>query len=263
VAKKKKTSQRRKQAKVSQFKGTFLNRKFLLIVILLLFLGLALYEIGYFFNRSTYFNIKNVSIIGDIDFKLSKIGPELENIYVGRNIFSVNLANASRMAEKKYPQFKKIEFQQKPPDNLEVNISIRVPVAVVDAGQGLVIDKESVVLSDSQRNEGLVKIKGVSFFLITPKVGEKVKTRVVIKALSLLELLRKRDIISRYSVDFIDISDQRNVLLCIKGAIVKMGKSDFERKIDRLKEILDDVNIKIDGIEYIDLRFEDAVISPR
>jgi hypothetical protein len=62
-------------------------------------------------------------------------------------------------------------------------------------------------------------------------------------------------------VEYIDISGQNNILLGISGVTVKMGADDFSRKIDELKEILNDPNVNMRDINYIDLRFEDPVIS--
>jgi len=126
-----------------------------------------------------------------------------------------------------------------------------------------VIDKDGMVLASGMKTKGLVKIKGLKFFWGAPSPGKKIKTRPVTKALLLLEVLREKDFAKRYDIEYIDVSDQNNILLNIDGVLVKMGNTDFPRKINRLNEILKDPRIDPKDINYIDLRFEDAVISPK
>ena len=111
--------------------------------------------------------------------------------------------------------------------------------------------------------ESLVKIRGVKFILQRPPTGEKLKNESISKALQLLSALLKRGLIRRYDVEYIDVSDKNNCVLNIQGVLVKMGYDDFTWKINKLNEILRDPDIKLDGIAYIDLRFENAVISPK
>ena len=41
------------------------------------------------------------------------------------------------------------------------------------------------------------------------------------------------------------------------------GERDFSEKVIKLRQILRDPNIDMKDINYIDLRFQDAVISPK
>ena len=87
--------------------------------------------------------------------------------------------------------------------------------------------------------------------------------RNTIRALVLLEGMRKKMSSEKKYIEYIDISDRNNILLGIHGVPIKMGADNFSRKIDDLKGILKDPDISMRDINYIDLRFDDAVISPK
>ncbi len=196
-------------------------------------------------------------------YHLKDAEKKIKDRYTGLNIFTVDLRQVAAGAVSDFPHLKKVDVRRILPDKLEVDLLVRTPVAVIDTGDGMVIDKEGMVLARGMETNGLVKIKGVTFFWGAPSPGEKIKTRPVAKALLLLEVLREKDFIKRYDIEYIDVSDQNNILLNIDGVQVKMGNTDFPRKINRLNEMLKDPRMDLKDINYIDLRFEDAVISPK
>jgi len=125
------------------------------------------------------------------------------------------------------------------------------------------IDREGVVLSSKRRTNDLVKISGVSFFLRKPVSGEKVDSDQVSQALSLIELLKRDNIIGYHRVKSIDVSDKRNLSLDVDNVNVKMGSGAFGRKAGQLKKMLDDPKVDMGGLDYIDLRFDEPVLSPK
>jgi hypothetical protein len=90
-----------------------------------------------------------------------------------------------------------------------------------------------------------------------------VENAMLDKALTLLEELREKRVLSEYRAESINISDKNNIQLEILGVVVKMGSSDFPKKIMKLKEIFEDPDVNVEDIEYIDLRFDSPIISPR
>lgn len=227
-------------------------------------LAAGIYGCRHFFLNSRFFTIQDCIVIKDGGYPLNEIEDKIKKLYTGRNIFTVNLKQISTMVIKDFPYLEEAEVRRSLPDKLEVNLTVRTPVAFIATGSGLVVDREAVVLAgDIDLEKTLVKIKGVSFFYRIPSPGQKVQTGLVNKALSMLGILREKGLIKRHNVRYIDVSDRNNILLCMDGVIVKMGKGGFTGKINRLNRILEDPKIEIKEIRYIDLRFEDAVISPR
>ncbi len=234
------------------------------VLIFLLCAGLfagAFYGIRYFFLNSTFFTIKEVVVNSPSAYSFREGEKKLKRLYAGRNIFTVDLKQVQTLIKNDFPQLKKVEVRRNLPEILEIDVVSRGPVAVIDTGGGIVIDAEGVVLSVGEKSRELVRIKGISFFLHTPSRGNRISDRALGRALSLLDGLRSRMPRNMKDVEYIDISGRNNILLGISGVTVKMGTDDFSRKIDELKEILNDPNMDVRDINYIDLRFRDPVIS--
>ena len=255
---------RKKQKNNFSLGKIFTNKYFIQFVVLAVILGGVGYGLYHFFTTSKFFSVKQVYVNKDRDYSFAGGDKRLRTRYVGRNIFSINLGEVQGYIKRGYPELKKVEVVRALPDGLEVDIITREPAAYLDSrGGDIVIDKEGVVLTIGKRSNNIIRIRGINFFLNMPSRGEKIDKPVIKKALSLANVVEKR--LSRYKkdVDYIDISDKNNLILVVYDVPVKLGVDDFTRKVDKLNQILRDPNIKIKDIKYIDLRFEEAVISPK
>ncbi len=257
----KKTTRRKKSN--SSFWNIFRNKVFLSVVTMLIIGGGLFYGLKYFFLNSKFFAIKEVAINEEIRSSFSDEQKRLNSEYKGLNIFNVNLKVVRAKVIDRHPHLRKVEVTRVFPDKLEVNIITREPAAYIGSGGGLAIDKEGIVLSRGESSRGLVTIKGISFFLVVPSRGERIDNPALDNALILIEGLNKRSLVKNYNIDSVDISDRNNLVITSSGVRIKMGEDDFTWKINRLAEILRDPNINLKGINYIDLRFENAVISPK
>ncbi len=216
-----------------------------------------------FFLGSEVFAIGEMAVGGSGGCSFVDVEGRLRSLYEGRNIFMVDLRQARMLIEKDYPQFKEVEVRRVLPDRLEVDITGREAAAVIDAAGGVVIDGEGIVLAVGEGEKGLVKIKGISFFLKIPAVGENLGNRHLNRALALLGVLGEKMGQCKKDIEYIDVSDRRNIVLGVSGATVKMGKDDLSGKIDQLKEMAEDPDVDMRDIKYIDLRFREPVISLR
>ena len=223
----------------------------------------AFFGMRHFFLNSGFFAVKEIVINKDRGYPFEAGERRLEKLYLGRNIFSVDLKQVEMLTEREFPRLRKVEVRRRLPDRLEIDIAGRSPAAVIDGRRTVIIDREGVVLDVGGSGRDLVKIKGINFFLTLPSRGEKVDNETLDKALVLLEGLRGKMGLGAKEIDYIDISDRKNIVLGVYGVQVKMGTGDFSRKIEDLKEITQDPGVKMGDIKYIDLRFEDAVISPK
>ncbi|MDD4012740.1 MAG: FtsQ-type POTRA domain-containing protein [Candidatus Omnitrophica bacterium] len=224
---------------------------------------LALYGMRHFFLKSDVFTVREIYVNKDKNYPFKEGEIKLNRMYSGRSIFLVDLKAVQALVKKDFPQLKKIEVRRKFPDRIEVDIVTREPVAFIDYAGGVVVDREAVVIMTGSRPEGLIRIKGMGFFLNVPGKGERVKNAMLEKGLVIVDGLRRKMARDLGDIDFIDISDRNNIILGIKGVAVKMGSDDFSEKIDRLTAMLRDPKLDIKGINYIDLRFRDAVIAPK
>lgn|GEM_PF-654791 len=266
MVKKRANSRARKITKYSEnfsLRQTYLGRILMLGGIFVCVTAAFFYGVRYFFYNNVTFNIKEISVNMESEYSFDEDLDKLNEFYIGRNIFTVDLKQIQVLMRKNFPQFKKIEIRRNFPNVLEVDIVPRETAAVIDSGDGVLIDSEGVVLAIGESPRGIVKIKGMNFFLKMPEKGDRIKNEALIRALLFLRGLSKKGDIDKKNIDFIDIHDRNNIQISISGVIVKVGKDDFLRKIDSLKEILNDPELNVKDLKYIDLRFEDAVISFR
>ncbi|MGB2630205.1 MAG: cell division protein FtsQ/DivIB [Candidatus Omnitrophota bacterium] len=241
----------------------FKNKLVLTALFYAVVLGGIFYGLWYFFHNSRFFTVNEIVINSQEKYGLWEGEDGLKRLYLGRNIFNVNPRDVRMLVKRDAPQFKTVVVRRVMPDRLEIDIVPREPVAYMNTGGGLIIDKDAVILAKGRNRNELVEIKGIRFFFSSPSEGEKVEDPMLDKALSLLKELNEKGITGRYRVGYVNVSDRNNILLDVLGVIVKMGEDGFSRKIDKLKEILEDPDVNIKDIKYIDLRFESPIISPR
>jgi cell division septal protein FtsQ len=264
--KKKKKDQKKNQRtarKNTETKSKIWNRGTIFGLISILIIGMCSYGAHYYIMNSSLFKIKSIDIEkrGIVDIRDTE--NNLKEFFIGRNIFNIDLAGIPVMLTRKYPYLKKVEARRVLPDKLNILIVPREPMAVIDSSTPVVIDKERVVLKSGIIPRSMVRIKGISFFLRTPRPGQKVDARGLDETLGLLQLLKDKNMVKKYGIKYIDVADKRNYIVDIQNVVVKFGDGSFPSKVSKLEEILDDPSVKLKEIKYIDLRFEEAVIAPR
>jgi cell division protein FtsQ len=262
VAKKRRSSGKKNLNFGIFFRRLFANKLVLTGLICAIILGGIFSGLWHFFRNSEIFTIRDIAVNKEGDYPFWEDESRLNSLLLGRNIFTVNMKNMEMLIRESSPQLEKVEVRRVLPDRLEIDIVPRQPVAFIDSGGGFIIDHEAVVLAKGGSIKDLVEIKGIRFFFSAPSKGERIDNQMLRKALLLLESLRARGLTEGHHIKDIDISDRNNIQLGIRRIKVKMGNNDFSRKVDDLKEILEDPEIDVDDIKYIDLRFENAVISP-
>jgi len=225
--------------------------------------GGIFFGVRHFFYNSELFEIKEICVNLKSKYSFNDDLNKLNEFYMGRNIFTVDLKQIQVIMKKDFPQFKEIEIRRNFPNMLEFDIIPRVAVAVIDSVGGVVVDSDGIVLAVGENTEEIVMIKGINFFLKMPEKGDLIKNGALSRALLLLRGLSKKGDVDTKNIDFINVHDRNNIQLSISGVVVKVGKDNFVRKIDSLKEILNDPELNIKDLKYIDLRFEDAVLSFR
>ena len=227
-------------------------------LILLMYQGIKL-----IFVKSPYFEISKIDIIPETDLvnldKSEALQPLKE-----KNIFTVNIKNTARAIHADYPELKKVVVKRVMPDILQVVIVPRIPVALVKAFKYFPVDKEAVIFSpQSEAKEGLPVITGISFWT-RPKEGEILRSNRIDWALALLKGIDESKVLTGYKLERIDVSNIRNIAFYLdNGLEVKIGHGDLLEKLKKLSMLLNDPKIDINNLEYVDLRFKDAVLGPK
>jgi cell division septal protein FtsQ len=86
--------------------------------------------------------------------------------------------------------------------------------------------------------------------------------------LFLIDALSQNKKLSKYQIKTIDIADTRNIsfFLSAKNAEkveIKIGDGEFNKRLDVLATVLEQLSKDIERVKYIDLRFEDPIVGPR
>jgi len=235
---------------------------FCFLIIIFLFVFIFIYGKKFLLNDDL-FKIKHININKYDDSIIKEIEDRINSKFLNKNIFVIDLKKIEDFIKNSFYYLKKVEIRKKFPDILEIDIISRNPFAVLDTHGGIVIDKEGFVVSIGTKNTSLIKIKGINFFLKIPSKGEKIEIKELKDSLILLSGIKNNMNKYKKDIKFIDVSNKNNILLGIYDFIVKMGVDDFSKKIKELRIILNDPNIDVNDIKYIDLRFEDPIIAPK
>ena len=80
----------------------------------------------------------------------------------------------------------------------------------------------------------------------------------------LLKEMRRSRLLSEYGIATIDASDIKNLSFYLKNGIeVKIGYENFADRLMMLTKTLRDSRLVTDRVQYIDVRFENAVVGPK
>ncbi|MBF0559436.1 MAG: FtsQ-type POTRA domain-containing protein [Nitrospirae bacterium] len=135
-----------------------------------------------------------------------------------------------------------------------VKVTERVPVALLMLeDRPYLIDNEGYLLE--QMKEGTILllpvIKGIDPVRDKATYAEAVK---------FVGVLHDRRVVS-YQGD-VEISGQRpeDITLKVDNIIIKVGMDDFEKKLERLEFVRDEIHKRNMTVEYIDLRFANKIV---
>jgi len=244
----------------------YLAKRMAVIVVSIVFIGLAWVLVTAFFERSDYFRLKAVDATSTSEASLIGMRNDILRQYKDKNIFKISLTAIASSIEPKYPDAKEIIVKRMLPDKLFVDLKFRKPVALLSNGQLYPIDREGVILVNinSMKLKDFPVIKGVDQ-KIAGKPHKKNESRNLIVALDLLDELKKAKFLEKYNARLVDASDIKSLSFSLtdNGPVVIIGYEDFKERLKSLRDVLRDPRIVLDKINYIDVRFKDVAISPK
>lgn len=266
MAKQKKVRKIKIGSAIKDLKEAFLQRAInaavLVIFIVVVFaLGRA------FIYRSDYFRLRAVETReAFLDHKsIMMINNKVLESYKGRNVFNIDLKYIAGSLWRAYPDAKDIAVRISLPDKLTINMKFRKPVAMVKGEKLYPIDEEGFVLPsvNPAMLTDLPVIEGVSI-RYDERRGKKSSSVNLKLALELLRDIKESRFGMDYKVGSVNAQDFKNLTFYLKnGAEVRIGSEDFKNRLETLRRTLREPRLLLDRVEYIDLRFGDAVIGPK
>ena len=226
------------------------------LIVAVLFSGCYLGWLAYTWAvRSAAFQIAGVDVTGVKHLSES----ELKNIagfFTGQNIFRMNLGEAVRRTHAN-PWVKEVRIYRRLPNRVTMVVSERIPAVVLDTGTGqYLVDGEAVVI-ERLTNESVSTwpLPTVAIKDCRPRPGDQVAAEGLTDALTLITELSAR---GGWKLSDITIKANSPEALSLVYADheFKIGSGNYEEKLRRLTEIMEDVKQRGLNIAYVDLRPE-------
>lgn len=220
-----------------------------------------------FIHRSAYFKLKAVEARDAFMDKNSSmsITNDILQSYKGQNIFKIDLKQVLRYVQAAHPDAKRLSLKRVLPDKLAINFNFRKPVALVTNSRNYPIDEECFVLPnvDARYLKELPLISGINIGSAGRR-GGRIDSRNLRIAVELLKEMRRSRLLSECGIATIDAGDIKTLSFYLKNGIeVKIGCENFADRLTMLTKTLRDSRLLIDRIQYIDVRFGNAVVGPK
>ena len=219
---------------------------------------------SYFFMNSAFFSLKNINIRGNGILSTDKV-IELSGLNAGSNLFKLDAREAAAKIEL-HPSIKRVKIKRKLPDTINIEITERVPSALVVGKDGfIIVDEEGIYLqkvNDLQELQ-LPVISGIPL-QENVRPGSSLKTQGLISALSLVQLM-DRTLLANVA-EIVAATPESLALKTVQGVEIRFGKpEDMERKINLIQDLLleNEAIINSQTIEYIDLRYNTIPVIKR
>ncbi|MBU1006896.1 MAG: cell division protein FtsQ/DivIB [Candidatus Omnitrophica bacterium] len=235
-------------------------------------IGAGLVSLKYLFLESGYFLVKSVDVklrdAAGSERSLSLAEIEGDKI-VGSNIFSIDLNEFRDKVEKAHTEFKDVVVKRVLPGRLMIEAEMREPIAQIRSDRYYFVDAEGVLLPDVKNfpDPDLPVIFGIGINLakVKPYNFTSLEREGVDKALSIITGIRNIESLKELKIKSVDVTDSGNLSFFLERSNVeiKIGNSDFNKRLMVLETLLEQVISDIDNFKYIDLRFEDPIIGPK
>jgi len=223
-----------------------------------LFGGVVAYAVN-----STTFQLDQVKVlnIGTLTPEQSFQFSELRR---GENLIQLDLVAVQQVIKRNHPEFKEVKVRRVLPNRIEILLKRRTPVAQVAYSRFVQVDKDLVVLPNSSpvafRN--LPIIEGAPLPRGGLAVGATIDDVGTKKALWLMDIVKRQNVLRNHLLTKVDIADARNTSLIVDGAIeIRIGNGHYIERLKILDQILKTQPLDPTKMRYIDLRFDDPVVS--
>jgi len=220
-------------------------------------LGTETYEI---FADATFFKLERIEVP-----RLQKLSRDeivsLTGVKLGDSLLKLDLEHVAEQLEKN-PWVEKLKVRRRFPGTLSIEITERVPVAVVNMGYLYYLDSKGEIfkpLTEGDRLDFPVLTGITEEDLLKDADGTK---KMLTMALGLMDMLKKGTDFRLSDVSEIHLDKGYGyTLFTTQGGIpVKLGNSDFQGKLARFSRIYKELTAQIASLEYVDLNYPDKII---
>lgn len=210
--------------------------------------------------KATFFKLERIEIS-----RLRKLSRDeivsLAGVRLGDSLLELDPRHVAELLEKN-PWVEQLRIRRCFPRTLSIEITERVPVAVVNMGYLYYIDAKGTIfkpLTEGDRLDYPILTGIAEEDLIKDPDGSK---NMICTALGIMGLLKKNTGFRLEDISEIHLDKGYGyTLFTAKGGIpVKLGNGGFEEKLARFNKIYKNLSMQIAALEYIDLNYSDKII---
>ena len=229
-----------------------------------LFSGALLLVGGFFVTQlllaSDLFRVEQVVVEGNNLLKGEQV-VALSDIEIGINTFTLDLGLIGRKIEEN-PWVDTTRVRRIFPRQVVIHIEEREPVAIVNLGYLYYLGKQGEIFKvlDATDNLDYPVITGFEYAKVQAHNGEY--GQQLKRVVALLSSLSKRDLFGLNQISEVHFEEGGDLsLFTLDGGVkIKLGTTDYDRKLNRLERIYAQLRPKLKMLEYIDLNVEEKVI---
>ncbi|MCL5063425.1 MAG: FtsQ-type POTRA domain-containing protein [Nitrospiraceae bacterium] len=207
---------------------------------------------------AAYFLIKNHMLVRDIAFvgnhhlKNDEL-KSLIKIKKGDELFGVSGRELYKRL-KSSPWIRDAVIKKELSGRVLINVTEAVPVAILSiADRPYLIDREGNILEQMREST-------VLFLPVIKDMDYKNNKDAYEEAVRFVNVLHSKKVLS-YDGN-LEITGQRpeDITLKLDNISIKIGAGDFDKKLERLEFVRDEIEKRNMSVEYIDLRFANKII---
>ncbi len=222
---------------------------FFSITLILAFLGSGIWL---FFYLKKSILVKEVVFSGNQHLKEEELH-ELLKVKKGDPLYSIPLKQMHKNL-KQSPWIKDVIIRKEVNGVILIKITESFPVAILfRQGKSYLVDNSGIILEEIQELP-------VVFLPVITEIDPDKNVAAFKEALAFIRLLNEKRLLA-YSGQ-LEIFGKTPDELAIKAddLLIKIGSGDYEKKLERLGKIKEEIKAKDIIVDYIDLRFSDQVI---
>ena len=231
----------------------------LLVVFLLTAAGQAVWT---HLRSSDLFKIKTV-VVSDPSMQFIKAS-RLVNLK-GKSIFALDLKPLTQRLQAQYPEIAEIKLLKRFPDQIVVITKKRTAFAEVRIkNKEIIVDGQGVILSMGlpASPPDLPLIVGINPEKTWSTPGRQLQGQDSKTALALIKTFRSNKYLSVYKILRIDVTNLSQIEFYLTDTLkVIVDQNNIFDKIQMLSLMLSQAKLKLEEVNYIDLRFKEPIIG--
>lgn len=204
--------------------------------------------------------VRQIAVRGNVRLSTGEVEALLADVR-GQNVLSVDFDEYRRRVLDS-PWVERVTLSRILPSTIEVRIAEREPMAVARLGRQLyLVDRTGIIVDESGSQYGEFDLPIVDGLMSSAASSGPIvdPARARLTATLLAALATKPDLLQRLSQ--VDVSNDRDaaVMFDHDSAWLHLGDTEFVERIDTYLELGPTLRERFQGIDYVDLRFNERV----